>query len=79
MQYKTNEQGQLVAIFSDGQQIVRGKELDWDYLVYYDYIYFVDNKLIVSPIQGKCMELLYELIKMKAATEKSKIYAAVFW
>ena len=77
MQYE-KENGKVVAILSTGQKIIRGEPLPLDYPVYYDYLYFVDDRLVVCDIQGNVMQLLSDLASMNKADKNSTIYSAHF-
>lgn len=78
MKYYTDDKGNYVAETDSGLKFMRGQQLPEDYYVYYDYIYFCDDKVVRSDICDTISRFRIDLIKQGLATENSVIYAGSF-
>lgn len=80
MKYYTDEKGRYIAETDNGQKAVRGEELTEDYCVYYDYVYFVDDIVVMSDVCGSPRDLINDLISTgnKKVKFDSKVYRADF-
>lgn len=80
MKYYIDEKGNYITETDNGQKVARGVELTEDYCVYYDYVYFVDDIIVVSDICGSPRDLIRDLISAgnKKVKFDSKVYRADF-
>lgn len=80
MKYYTDEKGRYIAETDSGQKAARGEELSEDYCVYYDYVYFVDDNIVISNVCGSPRDLIRELVSAgnKKVKFDSKVYRADF-